>query len=67
MSEYGIKIGHGVHTSCLMASKTILCQAVLTAKGGPKDAHFMRYVAFTLSLPTDLSYGAMLCIWLCCL
>lgn len=36
MSVYGIKIGHGEHTSCLMASKTILCQAVLTAKGGLK-------------------------------
>lgn len=32
--EYGIKIGHGVHSSCLMTSKTILCQAVLIAKGG---------------------------------
>lgn len=29
-----------------MASKTILCQAVLTANGGPKEAHFMRYAAF---------------------
>lgn len=32
-----------------MASKTILCQAVLIAKGGLKDAHFMRYVAFTFN------------------
>lgn len=55
MSVYGIKIGHGEHTSCLMASKTILCQAVLTAKGG-LDAHFMRYVAFTFILPTSISY-----------
>ena len=30
-----------------MASKTILCQAVLTANGGPKEAHFMRYAAST--------------------
>lgn len=33
----------------LMASMTILCQAVLTAKGGLEDAHFMRHEAFTSS------------------
>lgn len=32
-------------------SKTILCQAVLRAKGGLRDAHFMRYVAFTFNSP----------------
>lgn len=40
-----------------MASKTILCQAVLTAKGGHEEAHFMRYVAFTHECPKNLSYG----------
>lgn len=49
----GIKIGHGVHSGHLMVSKTILCQAVLTAKGGLKGAHFMRYVASSFYLPTD--------------
>lgn len=48
MLDYGIKIGHGVHSSSFMASKTILCQAVLAANGGLKDAHFMRYAAFQL-------------------
>lgn len=38
MSDYGIRTGHGAHNA-------VLCQAVLTAKGGLKDAHFMRYVA----------------------
>lgn len=65
MSDYGIKIGHGVHNSFFMTSKTILCQAVLTANGGLKDAHFMRYVAFKLNLATGLSYGAMLCQCIC--
>lgn len=67
MSDYGIKIGHGVHKSLFMTSKTILCQAVLTANGGLKDAHFMRYVAFIFNSASGLSYGAMLCqcVWLC--
>lgn len=33
----------------ILASKGLVCQAALTAKGGLKDAHFMRYVAFTFS------------------
>lgn len=33
-----------------MASKTILCQAVLPAGGGHEEAHFTRYAASTLSL-----------------
>lgn len=40
-----------------MAFKTILCQAVLTAKGGLKDAHFMRYVASMCILFIDLQYA----------
>lgn len=41
------------YIQALMASKTILCQAVLRAKGGLEDAHFMRYVAFIFNSPTD--------------
>lgn len=42
-----------------MTANTIVCQAALPAKGGLKDAHFMRYVAFTFSSPTELSDGVL--------
>lgn len=46
-----------------MASKTILCQAVLPAGGGHEEAHFVRYAASVL-VPfnchkTALSYSAV--------
>lgn len=66
MSVYGIKIGHGEHTSCLMASKTILCQAVLTAKGGLKWCPLYAICGFYIHLTYKyIIYGHS--IWLSCL
>lgn len=50
VSEHGIKIGHGVQRSCSVASKTILCQAVLTAKGGLKRCPLHAICGFHIQL-----------------